>query len=93
MHPLFSATIVVVLPFLLTKLLWYLYLVGFNLPLEQLFSWSDILLLPAQFIVATVVFYKLRANDSLESWLLWGIVGLVGIYFAVPYFVQLVMPG
>jgi len=91
-NPIFSAIIVVTLPFMLAKAIWYIYLVDNDLPLWQLVSWSDALLVLVQLIVAFVVFYKLQNDDSIETWLLWGAMGLVGIYFIVPYLVRLIVP-
>lgn len=92
-NPIFSALLVVILPFILAKIIWCIYLVGYDLPLWQLVSLSDILVVIAQLIVAFVVFYKLQQNeDSIEAWLFWGATGLVGVYFATPYLVRLIVP-
>ncbi len=91
-NPIFSAIVVVMLPFILTKIIWYIYLTGNNLPIWQLVSLSDIFVVLAQLVVAFVVFYILQDNDSIVIWLLWVAAGLVGIYFIVPYLIRLVVP-
>lgn len=91
-NPVFSAVIVVTLPFVLAKVIWYIYLTGNDLPLWQLVSLSDIFVVLAQLVVAFVVFYKLQNDDSIEAWLLWGAMGFIGIYFIVPYLIRLIVP-
>ena len=90
----FAAISVVVVPFIFAKILWYIYLVGYHLPLSQLVTVSDVIILVLQLVVAFSVFYKLqREDDTFGLWFMWGACGCIVIYFVVPYIVRLVIPG
>lgn len=92
-NPVFATIVVVIIPFIFEKILWYIYLTGYDLPLGQLISLSDIAVTLVQLVVAFIVFYKLQqTEDSIESWLFWGAAGMVSIYFVTPYLVRLVIP-
>ena len=92
-HPIISAIVVVTLPLVLEKIMWYIYLSSNELPLWQLISLSDAMVVLAQLGFAAFVFYKLQRNqEAVGRWLFWVLVGLVGIYFIVPYLVRLVVP-
>lgn len=90
----FAAISVVVVPFIFAKILWYIYLVGYHLPLSQLVTVSDVIVLILQLVVAFGIFYKLQQeDDTIGSWFAWGACGCIAIYFVVPYIVRLVIPG
>lgn len=92
-NPVFATIVVVIIPLIFEKILWYIYLTGYDLPLGQLISLSDITVTLVQLVVAFIVFYKLQqTEDSIESWLFCGVAGMVSIYFVTPYLVRLVIP-
>lgn len=81
----FPATSVVILPFLFSKFLLYIYLVGTHRPLSGLFAWQDIIPLVLQLAVSFFVFYKLEQNEeSVVSWMLWGGAGGAVIFYVIP---------
>ena len=91
--PFVAALIVVFLPFIFAKVLFYIYLVGTNLPLFQLISWTDIATLFSQVGLAYGIFYMLqRFEDALGSWFFWSATGLIGIYFVMPYVIDMIVP-
>lgn len=92
-NPVVSAGIVVVPPFLISKIIFYVYIKGYDLPPQQLISASDAAVVVTQMVVATSVFYQLQQNDnSIGNWLLWSVLGFLGIYLIAPYLIRLVLP-
>jgi hypothetical protein len=84
--PILAAFVAVIFPFLANCLV--LYILKFNIWLDIL-SISNVVILVLQFVVAYVVFIKIRDTDSIAEMFYWSTGGLLILFF-LPLFVQFV---
>lgn len=89
----FSALIVGVAPLVIAKLINFISLRIYDLPLRQLLAPSDIVITLLQLVVAFFVFYMLRQrDDDLAAWFAIFIVGASVNYMLIPYLVPIFVP-
>lgn len=88
-RPIFSVIVAVVFPFVIGTLLKFIYVIGYALPvLENIFSLTMVLIFVTQFFAAFIVFYKLREQESIGNWVVWGTGGLLVIYLLIPFVIN-----
>lgn len=86
--PLAASLIVVVTYFTISTFIQSIVLVGYNVPIWQLFGLLPMATLLLQFGFAYLAFYKMNQSDnSYMSWLLWGVFGCLGIFIAAPFII------
>lgn len=86
LRPLSAALIVTLGYFIVSTILQGIILSAYNAPLWQLFSWVPISTLVLQFSIALLSFFKIyNSDDSYGSWILWSIVGCLGIFIVAPH--------
>ncbi|MNH21861.1 hypothetical protein D3C85_861700 [compost metagenome] len=71
--PVFGASIVIATPFVLTLLLRFIYSSGSL----NILRWSDLLILLFQFVAYLFIFYRSQHEESISSWIGWGVSGLL----------------
>lgn len=86
----FASIAVVAVPFIFSMIMRYIMLTSHHVPLSQLVTPADFIIVLVQLFVAFGVFYKLLQNEeSIVGWALWTMMGCIGIYFVAPYAVRL----
>ncbi len=84
-RPITASLVVVLSYFSLHAFVQGIVLSAYNAPLWQLFGLVPLSTALLQLGVAFIVFYKLdQSNDSYGSWLAWGALGCIGIFFVAP---------
>ena len=83
--PLTASLIVVLGYFGVSSFIRGIMLVAYDAPLWQLFGVVPLATVALQGVIALFVFRKLDdSDDSYVSWLLWGTLGAVGIFYIAP---------
>lgn len=85
---LIPASIAVVLPYLMTLVVGYIFESSTGSPnIANLFSLASVLSVTIQFLLALYAFKQIRDQDGLTSTLLWSIGSFIVIVLGVPYIV------
>ncbi|HCH33964.1 MAG: hypothetical protein UY35_C0019G0009 [Candidatus Saccharibacteria bacterium GW2011_GWC2_48_9] len=83
--PLTASLIVVLSYFAVSSFIQGIILIAYDAPLWQLFGVAPLATVALQGIIALFVFHKLdNSDDSYVAWLLWGMLGAVGIFYIAP---------
>lgn len=91
-HPLYAASIGVLLPYSITLVTRYIMAIGYNLPiLSSLFSLQSVTAIIIQFLLGLYVFKRLRDEEGIAATFIWGLGGLFGIVFLTPLLVGLII--
>lgn len=85
-HPAVSTCVAILLPWLVSLALRYIFESGYGLvDLGGLFSLYSLLLVCVQFLCGLVIFKQLRDEKSIGAMLAWGAGGFVVILILLPY--------
>lgn len=85
----FPSVIVVGVPFVVTITIKSILYGNSGLPVENIISWSSVLLVVLQFVVALITFKRLQnADDSIAEWLLWTAGGALVVVFFLPNIIK-----
>lgn len=86
LRPIVASLIVVLGYFIFSTFIRGMILNAYDAPLWQLFGIAPLTTLIMQLAIAIFVFIKLdqESEESYGSWMLWGVVGCIGIFFVAP---------
>lgn len=91
-HPAVSTCVAILLPWLVSLTLHYIFESGYGLVnFGGLFSLYSLLLVCVQFLCGVVIFKQLRDEESVGAMLAWGVGGFVIILILLPYIAKILV--